>query len=60
MRETGVPSKTSSGSASTIKEIGRPFQTLSRFVFAWLEKRSLMDVQVPISDADGEVAERVR
>ena len=35
MRDTGVPSRTSSGSASTIKEIGRPFQTFSRFALAW-------------------------
>ena len=35
MSETGVPSRTSSGSASTIKEIGRPFQTFSLFALAW-------------------------
>ena len=29
------PSRTSSGSASTIKEIGRPFQTFSEFALAW-------------------------
>ena len=60
MRETGVPSRTSSGSASTINEIGRPFQTLSRFALMALEERALMDVQVPIGDADSEMAERIR
>src|SRR5215213_8390836 len=59
MSETGVPSRTSSGSASTIKEIGRPFQTFSLFALMALEKRALVDVQVPIGDADGEVAEWV-
>jgi hypothetical protein len=57
MRDTGVPSRTSSGSVSTILEIGRPFQTSSRFAF---EQRPLLDVQVPVGDADGQVAERVR
>src|SRR5438477_12479918 len=35
MRGTGVPSRTRSGSARRIFEIGRPFQTFSRFAVAW-------------------------
>jgi hypothetical protein len=34
MSDTGVPSRTSSGSARTINEIGRPFQKFSRFAVA--------------------------
>ena len=36
-----------------------PFQALSGSSAMALEKRALVDVQVPIGDADGEVAERV-
>jgi hypothetical protein len=39
MRETGAPSRTSSGSASTISEIGRPFQRFSRFALACRSRR---------------------
>ena len=35
MREPSLPSRTSRGSASTIREIGRPFQYFSRFALAW-------------------------
>src|SRR2546421_11031666 len=60
MSETGVPSRTSSGSASTILEMGRPFQTFSRFALAW-RSRSVRwcTYQIPVGDTDGEVAECV-
>jgi hypothetical protein len=52
MSETGVPSSTSSGSASTIREIGTPVpEFLAVRPGMALERRALMDVQVPIGDA---------
>ena len=59
MRETGVPSRTSSGSASTIKEIGRPFQTFSRFALAWRSRSVRRWTYRSHRRRDGEVAERV-
>ncbi len=39
MSATGLPSRTSSGSVGTIKEIGRPFQTFLRLATAWRASR---------------------
>ena len=60
MSETGVPSRTSSGSASHDQgdRASVPDVLAVRPRMA-LEKRPLVDVKVPIGDADGDVAERV-
>lgn len=55
-----MPSKTSSGSLSTISEIGRPFQTFSEFARVALQERTDVEVLIPLGHAKGKVAERVR
>ena len=61
MSGTTWPSRTRSGSEGTIKEIGRPFQTFSRFGDRVpLEEGPEVDVLVPLGDADRQVAQLVR
>ena len=61
MSGTTWPSRTRSGSASRIKEIGRPFQTFSTIGDRVpLEERPEVDVLVPLGDADRQVAQLVR
>ena len=55
-----APSSTSSGSASRILEIGRPFQTFSSCGRLALEQRADVDVLVPLGHAVGHVAQGIR
>jgi hypothetical protein len=60
MSETGVPSRTSSGLGEHDQGDRTPVpELLAVRPRMALEKRALVDVQVPIGDANGEVAERV-
>jgi hypothetical protein len=60
MRETSVPSRTSSGSSRMIREIGRPFQTFSPFALACLSRSvRWWTYRSRSATPDGEVAQRV-